>query len=189
LWRSGKDLSEATILTGRCGQAIAGVMILFGLLVALLRSDFFTGFWALLVGLFLWDSAKSIIHDVHRQERTPVEAVMLLPVSASPDLTIQAFIDTVLAMHRQSAFPVVKDRNLLGMLLLEEMKAVNPDQWRKKTIRAVMRPVESDHFVEVGTSLSAARELARTNGVGYVGIIGNDGLLVGVVRAVSSRAA
>jgi len=34
LWRSGKDLSEATILTGRCGQAIAGVMILFGLLVA-----------------------------------------------------------------------------------------------------------------------------------------------------------
>lgn len=189
LWRSGKDLSEATILTGRCGQAIAGVMILFGLLVALLRSDFFTGFWALLVGLFLWDSAKSIIHDVHRQERTPVEAVMLLPVSASPDLTIQAFIDTVLAMHRQSAFPVVKDRNLLGMLLLEEMKAVNPDQWRKKTIREVMRPVESDHFVEVGTSLSDARELARTNGVGYVGIIGNDGLLVGVVRAVSSRAA
>jgi len=52
-----------------------------------------------------------------------------------------------------------------------------------------MRPVESDHFVEVGTSLSDARELARTNGVGYVGIIGNDGLLVGVVRAVSSRAA
>src|SRR4029453_15684655 len=104
LWRSGKDLSEATILTGRCGQAIAGVMILFGLFVALVPGDFFTGFWALLVGLFLWDSAKSIIHDVHRQERTPVEAVMLLPVTASPDLTIQEFIDNVLGMHRQSAF-------------------------------------------------------------------------------------
>src|SRR5688500_17583375 len=119
LWRSGKDLSEATILTGRCGQAIAAVMMLFGLFVALARGDFFTGFWAMVVGLFLWDSAKSIIHEVHRQEHTPVEAVMMLPITASPDVTIQEFIDNVLGMHRQSAFPVARDRRLLGMLLLE----------------------------------------------------------------------
>ena len=188
LWRSGKDLSEATILTGRCGQAIAAVMMLFGLLVALVRTDFFTGFWALLVGLFLWDSAKGIIHDVRRQEHTPVEAVMMLPVTASPDLTIQEFIDNVLGMHRQSVFPVAKDRKLLGMLLLEDMKAVDSGEWRRKKIGDVMRPVELDHFVEVGTSLADARELARLNGVGSVGIIGRDGLLVGVVRAVSRRA-
>jgi Zn-dependent protease len=187
LWRSGKDLSEATILTGRCGQAIAAVMMLFGLFVALARGDFFTGFWAMVVGLFLWDSAKSIIHEVHRQEHTPVEAVMMLPVTASPDLTIQEFIDNVLGMHRQSAFPVARDRRLLGMLLLEDMKSVDRSDWRRKTIGDVMRPVKADHFVEVGTSLSDARELARLNGVGSVGIIGRDGLLVGVVRAVSSR--
>ena len=121
------------------------------------------------------------------QALSSAHPVMLLPVAASPELTIQEFIDNILGMHRQSAFPVAKDRKLLGMLLLEDMKAVDRGEWRNKTIGDVMRPVESDHFVEVGTSLSDARELARLNGVGSVGIIGHDGLLVGVVRAVSSR--
>jgi len=187
LWRSGKDLNEATILTGRCGQAIAAISMLFGLFAALARGDFFTGFWAMLVGLFLWDSAKGIIQDVRRQERTPVESVMMLPVAASPDVTIQEFVDSVLGMHRQSAFPVAKDRKLLGILLLEDMKALGREEWRNKTIANVMRPVSGDHFVEVGTSLSDARELARGNGIGSVCIIGGDGLLVGVVRAASSR--
>ncbi len=40
LWRRGADLNEATILTGRCGQIIAVVLIMFGIFVALGRGDF-----------------------------------------------------------------------------------------------------------------------------------------------------
>ena len=43
LWRSGKDINEATILTGRCGQVIGGLLIAFGLVIALTQ-----------IGLFYW---------------------------------------------------------------------------------------------------------------------------------------
>jgi Zn-dependent protease len=187
LWRSGKDLNEATILTGRCGQVIAAMMMIFGLLVALFRGDFFTGFWAMLVGFFLWDSAKRIIHDVRRQEGTTVENAMRLPITVRAELTLQELVDKILPMHRQSAFAVSRDRKLLGVLLLSDMKSMPREDWRKKTVNDVMRPVTAVHFVSVGTSIADAREMARTNGVGSVYVIDAKGDLVGVVSGNSSR--
>jgi len=187
LWRSGKSLSEATILTGRCGQAIAVAMVLIGVIASVLRGDFFTGFWIFLVGVFLWDSASAIIKDVHRLERTRVEDAMHLPIPASAEMTIHEFIDAVLPMHRNSKFPVVKDRKLLGVLVLEDMKTLEKDKWRATTIGDVMRPVDQAHFVEVGTSLAEAREIALVNGLGSVYVIAKEGHLVGVVRGLTAR--
>src|SRR6185436_445653 len=84
LWRSGKDLTEATILTGRCGQIIGAVMIAFGLIIAILRMDFFTGFWTILVGLFLYDAAKGIIKEMRSVDHVRVEDIMQLPIPVSP---------------------------------------------------------------------------------------------------------
>ena len=187
LWRSGKDLSEATILTGRCGQVIAAMMMLFGLVVAVLRGDFFTGFWALLVGIFLWDSASGIIRDVHRQERTHVENAMMLPVTLKPETTLHDLIDKILPMHRQEVFAVSANRQLLGILMLVDMKALPREMWRSKSVGEIMRPVDPSHFVDVGTSLAEARELARVNGIGSVYVISKKGELFGVVRGVSSH--
>jgi Zn-dependent protease len=50
LWRRGTNLNEATVLTGRFGQIIAAALICFGITIALLGGDFFTGFWSVLVG-------------------------------------------------------------------------------------------------------------------------------------------
>ena len=187
LWRSGKDLGEATILTGRCGQVIAALMMIFGLFVAIFRGDFFTGFWAMLVGLFLWDSATGIIEDVKRQESTAVENAMMLPVTLKADMSLHDLIDKVLPMHRQGAFAVSRDRRLLGVLLLADMKPIPRGEWRNRSVSDVMRPVGADHFVPIGTSLAGAREIARTNEVGSVYVIDNKGELVGVVSANSKR--
>ena len=54
LWRNGKDLNEATILTGRCGQVIGVGLMVLGIFIVIARAEFFTGFWAILVGLFLF---------------------------------------------------------------------------------------------------------------------------------------
>ena len=57
LWRRGKDLNEATAITGRFGQIIAVVLMIFGFYVALVRGDFFTGLWTIVVGGFLFDGS------------------------------------------------------------------------------------------------------------------------------------
>lgn len=184
LWRSGKDLNQATILTGRCGQAIAVVMFVFGLYVALVRRDFFTGFWAILVGLFLFDSAAGIIREVNAMEHIAVEDVMMLPVSVSPAASIQEFVDSILPMYRQDVFPVANERQLFGMLLLADLKMVDRGHWHAKRVGDMMRPVAGDHFIEVGSSLAEARETIRANGIGAVAVVDGEGYLVGVVHAV-----
>lgn len=182
LWRRGKDLSEATILTGRCGQIIGAVLIAFGLFIALVRGDFFTGFWTILVGLFLYDAAKSIIREMNELENTPVESVMQMPVAVAPDADIQHFVDHILPFYRQEAFPVAKNGQLYGILNLEDLKAVAPADWRKTKILEIMRPITPDFFVEAQTLLPEAKELMRTNGVGALGVIDDQGKLVGFMR-------
>jgi Zn-dependent protease/CBS domain-containing protein len=187
LWRSGRDLNEATILTGRCGQAIAAVLIVLGLIIAIFRQEFFTGFWAVLAGLFLYDSAKGIIKEVQAMEHVAVDDVMMLPLPITPDVTIQHFIDNILPMNRQAVFPVAVDRKLHGMFVLDELKPIERDKWRTVSIRDVMHPVEVDHFVETGTSLPEAKEISRTNGVGAVAVVDKAGNLVGFVHGLSVR--
>jgi Zn-dependent protease len=181
LWRNGKDLNEATILTGRCGQVIAVGLIALGLFFAVGRAQVFTGFWAMLTGFFLFDSARGIIAAVQAAGRKTVDDVMMLPPVVHPDTSLQEFIDRILPMHRRSAFPVAADKQLYGILKLEDMKAVPREDWRKVKVRDRMRAVNDEMFIEVGTPLIDAKELIRVNGVGAVGVIDHDGKLVGFI--------
>ena len=182
LWRRGKDLNEATILTGRFGQIIGAALIIFGIFIAIVRGDFFNGFWTILVGWFLFDAAKGIIKEVHDLENLSVEEVMMLPVPVAPDADIQQFVDGILALHRQDIFPVAKDRQLYGMLSLEDLKKVAQTEWRTTKIQDVMRPITPDYFVETTTALPEAKQLMRVNGIGALGVIDARGNLVGFMR-------
>lgn len=179
LWKQGKDLTEATLLTGRCGQLIAGGLMLLGILFIVIYGEFFTGFWAVLAGLFLYDSAKSIIREIEAARATHVEDVMMLPVAVDPDITIQRFVDHVLPMNRQTVFPVARDKNFFGMMLLEDLKGIDRSEWHRTLIRDAMRAVTTDHFVETGTTIAEAKTLARSNGCNAVAIIDHEGRLVG----------
>lgn len=182
LWRRGKDLNEATILTGRCGQIIAAVLIIFGIFAAVFRGDFLNGFWSILVGFFLFDAAKGIIKEVNKLENLIAEEVMQLPIAVAPDADIQHFVDKILPFYRQSVFPVAKEKQLYGMLLLEDLKKIPKENWREKKILEVMRHVTPDHFVETDTLLAEVRELMRVNEIGAVGVIDAKGKLVGFIR-------
>lgn len=187
LWKQGKDLNEATILTGRCGQVISVGLIVLGLLFVVTRGEFFTGFWAVLVGAFLLDSATSIIKEVNSEENRRIETQMSLPTAVAPDLTVQRFIDEVLPMHRRTAFPVADSERFLGMLVLEDVKAVEAQHWRSTTIRKVMRRLENEHFVHAENSVADARLLIESNGIGAVAVVSDDGRLVGFVHSGSLR--
>lgn len=182
LWKSGKDLSEATILTGRCGQLIAVGLILVGFLAVGVRGEFFSGFWAILVGLFLYDSAKGIISEVRQSRQILVDDVMELALPVSPEATLQKIIDGVVPVSRQTIYPVALEKHLYGMLLLEDVKAISADSWRQTRVRQVMRPVEDEQFVELGSSLLEAKALLRVNKLGIVAVVDSEGKLVGMLR-------
>jgi Zn-dependent protease len=187
LWRRGTDLNEATVLSGRCGQIIAVALMGFGIFVAFVRGDFFTGFWTILVGLFLFDSAKEIIKQVNDLDKLLVEDVMQLPISLLPEMSVQHFVDQILTLHRRTIFPVAKERQLYGILTLEDMKKLPREDWHETSIQSVMRPITPEYFVESNTLLAEARELMRENGIGALGVIDSNGNLVGFIQSKKNK--
>ncbi len=183
LWKRGTDLNEATALTGKAGQIIAVALIVFGLIIALVRSDLFTGFWAVLVGFFLYDSAKSIVREVRSLESQKVESAMRLPVSVMPETDIMHFVDRILSLHRRTIFPVAQDRQLYGMLLLDDLKKLPRESWKTTKIRQIMRPITTDYFIETDASMAEANALMSDNGIGALGVIDEKGNLVGFLHA------
>ncbi len=187
LWKRGKDLNEATAMTGRFGQVIAIVLIVFGILTAVFAGNIYTGLWTILVGLFLYDAAKGIIKQINELENIIVEQVMQLPVSVEPDSTVMQFVDGILPVHRRTIFPVAKNRQFYGFLLLEDMKKLPREDWEKVKVLDVMRPVTPDFFVENDFLYADAKEIMRENGIGALGVIDKRGSLVGFLQRGKSR--
>src|SRR5688500_18382847 len=102
---------------------------------------------------------------------------MLLPASVDPDASILHFVDHILTANRQTVFPVASNKQLFGMLVLEDLKLINRSKWNVTLVRDAMRPVTTDHFVETGTAIADATALAARNGCGAVGVIDDDGRL------------
>jgi CBS domain-containing protein len=90
-------------------------------------------------------------------------------------------------MHRQAVFPVARDRQFYGMLLLADMKPIPRESWRTTPVQKVMRPVTPDQFVDTSASLGDARLIMRDNGIGAVAVVDNDGKLVGFLGGGAPR--
>jgi Zn-dependent protease len=181
LWRRMGNITEATRLAGICGMLIAAILIIFGVYMAIAPNfrSYFMGLWSVLVGLFLFDAAYSVVKHARANVRHLVRDAMLAPVSIEPDLLINQFIDHVLPVHQLPAFPVARQGELHGILTLEDLKSLPRQRWHSTRAAEVMRPIAPRFFVESNAELDYARELMKRNGVGSVAVVGKKGELVG----------
>lgn len=185
LWRRTGDIKEATRLAGICGMLIAAILIIFGVYMAIAPNfqAYFMGFWSVLVGLFLFDAAYSVVKHVRGRLQNIVSEAMSAPFSIDPDLVITHLIDSVLPLHRQVAFPVAENHRLHGMLSLEDLKSLPRERWHLTRVRDVMRPIAPRFFVEPNATLDYAQELMKRNGIGSVAVVGKSGELVGFLQS------
>ena len=184
LWRRTGDIKEATRLAGICGMLIAAILIIFGVYMAIAPTfrSYFMGFWSVLVGLFLFDAAYSVVKQVRGRIRNVVSEAMSAPFSIEPDLLISHLIDSILPMHRQVAFPVAQNQRLHGMLSLEDLKSLPRERWHLTRARDIMRPIAPRFFVEPNATLGYAQELMKRNGIGSVAVVGKTGELIGFLQ-------
>jgi Zn-dependent protease len=185
LWSRTKDIKEATRLAGICGMLIAAILIIFGVYMAIAPSfrSYFMGFWSVLVGLFLFDAAFSVVKHVRGRVQNIVKEAMSAPFAVEPDLLISQLIDSVLPLHRQVAFPVALNKRLHGIVSLEDLKTLPRERWHLTKARDVMRPIAPRFFVEPNATLDYARELMKRNGIGSLAVVGKNGELVGFLQS------
>lgn len=185
LWGRTGDMKEATRLAGICGMLIAAILIIFGVYMAIAPSfrSYFMGFWSVLVGLFLFDAAYSVVKHVRGRVQNIVKEAMSAPFAVEPDLLISQLIDSVLPMHRQVAFPVALNKRLHGIVSLQDLKTLPRERWHLTKARDVMRPIAPRFFVEPNATLDYARELMKRNGIGSLAVVGKNGELVGFLQS------
>jgi Zn-dependent protease len=183
LWHFNKNFREATRLALRAGITISLALIVTG--AYLLFKDVVTGLWSLTIGLLLAIMLTSSVRRGPGGVRPlagTVGAVMTRDVVIiSPDMQVQDFIDGVLKNNRFTSFPVAVEGRLHGLLLLEQLKRVAPEEWQKLSVRDVMQPVDDSMFINWRTPVAQARSILSGNGIGRAAVLDSAGLLIGYV--------
>ncbi len=132
LWHRNGDVLKATKTASQSGVFFGYVLMALGVL-AMLQGGIGSGFWYVLIGLFVLGAAKSAYQNQLMQSTfagKPVSAVMIRnPVVVSPELTLSEFVNQVMLKHRISFAPVVADGVLIGQIDKDVLAVIDRDNW------------------------------------------------------------
>jgi Zn-dependent protease/predicted transcriptional regulator len=191
LWAITNNLRLATRWASWLGQLIAwlmiavGIAMIFGINVPFLGTGFVSGLWLAFIGWFLnTASAQSyrqvVVHDL--LEGVSVERVMRAnPPTVPPDCQISSLVEDHVMGTDDHAFPVVDNGQLLGMVTLEDVRALSRDEWQRTTVRDIMTPVDQLVTVDVQDDMSDALDKLQGRDVGQLPVL-RDGQLAGLLR-------
>ena len=186
LWSRNKNFRAATQQAIRSGLMIALTLIGAGIYSFIMVPDYgITGLWMMIVGLMIalmLGTTEGRSRGVWRVKRGTVEDVMNRDVvQIPPEMKITDFIDKVLNNNHHTSFPVVQERRLHGMLLLDELKQVPNEEWSRLEAREVMRPVDGSMFIKASTPIPEAKSILSNNELGRAVVLDSNGLIVGYV--------
>ena len=186
MWKLNKNFRAATQMAVRSGLMIALTLIASGIYYFLNAPDYgITGIWLLTVGLIIalmLGTTEGRNFGAWRVKRGTVEDVMKRDVvQVPPTMKVSDFINKVLSNNHYTSFPVVDNRRLHGLLLLDELRRVPEAQWAQLLARDVMRPVSDGMFMNLNTPLAKAQSLLQTNGIGRAIVLDLNGYIVGYV--------
>lgn len=186
LWHYNKNFRSATQLAIRSGLMIALTLIVAGICSFVLVPDYgITGLWMMIIGLMIGlmlGTTEGRSRGVWRVKRGTVEDIMNRDVvQIPPNMKVTDFINKVLNNNHHTSFPVVLDRRLHGLLLLEELKQLPQDEWRVREAREVMRPVNDSMFLNLNTPIPQALTMLTNNGLGRAVVLDSNGYIVGYV--------
>jgi Zn-dependent protease len=119
LWWSSGRLAWATRWASRTGSAFAFVLVALGV-VRGLGGELVGGLWFVLIGVFLYQAARSSHELVQIRERLePLQAAEVMtraPLAVDATLPLDTVLDHPFASQRVGGFPVLRDGQLVGFL-------------------------------------------------------------------------
>lgn len=191
LWAWSGNFHRATSLASLAGQACglaigllgAGLVLGagFGLAPRALAAN---GGWIMLIGLFLFGAARGSRRQAGLQaslEQVPVADLMAREVvTLSPGMTVEEAVTQYFLPRGYGAFPVVEDGRPVGMLSVQEVRALPPQQWPWWSVGQTLRPwLPSMEIGLEATALSAYEQMQR-EGHERLAVM-QEGRLVGLV--------
>lgn len=182
-WRRGDPVSAA-VTASRSGRVFGFVLIAVGLLQFIMVRAV-GGLWLVLIGWFLTTAAAA--EERHAQMQGALGGVRIGeimtpdPTVVTGDLTIAELIDDYVFGHRYSSFPVVDADRPVGLITLNQVKQVPPEDRPVRRVRDVARSLDE---VPVATPDDQVIDVLRRTMSGETDgrlLVIRDGRLVGIV--------
>ena len=183
LWGAKRDFAWATVIAADIGRGFAYLMIGGGLLLFIVQGAF-SGAWLAFLGWFLLGAAGiEARHLAVRQALAGLKVGQLMipdPVTADPDQTLGEFMDGVAGVARYTAYPVVRDGEVLGVLPLRRVLETPRGEWDERRVRECMLQRDEVPLLRQDEdALEGFEELAE--GDLHRGLVLEDGHLAGFV--------
>lgn len=191
-WAISDNLKRATRWASWVGQAIAwiliinGIAMVFGVEVPFFGTGIANGIWLAFIGWFLNNAALQSYHQIVIQDVLKGVAVHRMmrsdPPTAKRGISVNELVHDYIMKTDDHAFPVVEgDQQLVGVVTLEDVRAVPQNQWESKTIDEIMTPGEELVCVNPDDDASEAFDKLSRRDVRQLPVIEKD-QLVGVLR-------
>jgi Zn-dependent protease len=182
-WKKTGSLKKGTQLAAGSGKWVGLGIILLGLSL-ILTGNLIGGFWFVIIGLFLRSAAEGGIQQVVMKgalEGVKVKELMSRDViSVGPSLRIDRLVEDFYLTHKHITYPVTEGEKILGLITLKQVKEIPRDQWREKTVREVMLPIQEEMMLDPdGDAADALQRMVRS-GEGRLPVV-KDGKAVGMI--------
>ncbi len=191
VWGVLRDRSKATRIAARGGQAVAGLLVLFGAWRAMAQEDTFGALWMGFIAYFLYNAASQSLE----QERIAaavsgvrVGSLMTAQFRAvGPRSTIADLVEGQMLPFNARAVAVVDGERLSGMVTIGDLRKVDQQEWRTTPVERVMTPASAVPTVSPGSRLMTAIERFASGELPAMPVV-EEGVLVGMLdrEAVAS---
>ncbi|MFP3901973.1 MAG: site-2 protease family protein [Acidimicrobiia bacterium] len=187
LWRRSGDRYEASMTAARAGRGFGWFLVALGFLQFVAGAGL-AGLWLVLIGWFLTTIARA--EEEHARVSGALSGVRVRdvmsadPVSVSPDLVVDRFVEEYVFPNRFSSFPLVgSDGRPAGLVTLNRVKGLAPEERGITRVEDLACPI--DDVAVVGPDRPAADVLTEMSRCpDGRALVVEDGRLVGIVSPV-----
>ncbi|MBA2300739.1 MAG: CBS domain-containing protein [Chloroflexi bacterium] len=182
-WARTGDPARSLRISASAGRYL-GILFATAGIVGILVVDSLDGLMLAVCGWFIVSSAGAV-------ERSADVDVMLEGISVAdvmehdvsgvpPGLTLDTFADQILSGSAQSSVPVLRGRDLVGMVGAKQVRRIRRDRWANTRAEDLM--VSADALPSVGPEMSLRDVLDRLHRSGLDGLpVLESGALTGIV--------
>ena len=186
LWRTSGNYERATRIASWVGWGIGSLLVIGGIVVMILYSQWFTGLFLAFVGWVLQSAATHSRNQVLLYEtlRSVVaQDIMTKEYSVvNPQLSLSRLVRDYVMVTGQRYFVVADEAKLLGIVTVRNIKSVPRGRWKSARVGKVMTPVGKLKTAYPQQSGSSLLELMDEIGVNQIPVLEEDGVIGVVIR-------
>jgi len=183
LWGWKDNLRWATRIASGIGAAFGLILVFIGA-IRFISGNIIGGIWLFLIGMFLRGASRSALTQLTLQQAFQGERVRKYmkddPVTVSPDISVQDFVEDYVFKYHFKMFPVVDGGRLAGCATLNQVKGIPREEWTRRRVSELSAACSKENTVSADDQvLTALGQMSRTNASRLIVVDGEK--LVGVI--------